>query len=252
MRREAGGVKRNATVQAIEYLHQNDIWVVGGLIVGNPGDTRESIEANLDFARQYVDWPYIQHPTPYPGTPMTRDFEERGLDRQPGDGGVRRDDRGGPERTSFSRRNRVPAMESGTLDETEAFPQGVLARFSLRSWSRERRCSLTHFGAATGNRSSALRMRGKFSRGTRRFGRRRGSICRTPPKEMAPSYRAAHERERCYVPASAALASGLGSTGRPACCQASQPPVKALAFFQPAALSSRATRALVASCFQVQ
>jgi anaerobic magnesium-protoporphyrin IX monomethyl ester cyclase len=26
-----------------------------------------------------VDWPYIQHPTPYPGTPMTRDFAERGL-----------------------------------------------------------------------------------------------------------------------------------------------------------------------------
>ena len=53
--------------------------VVGGLIVGNPSDTRESIEANLAFAREYVDWPYIQHPTPYPGTPMTRDFRERGL-----------------------------------------------------------------------------------------------------------------------------------------------------------------------------
>jgi len=26
-----------------------------------------------------VDWPYIQHPTPYPGTPMTKDFVERGL-----------------------------------------------------------------------------------------------------------------------------------------------------------------------------
>jgi hypothetical protein len=26
-----------------------------------------------------VDWPYIQHPTPYPGTPMTRDFRDRGL-----------------------------------------------------------------------------------------------------------------------------------------------------------------------------
>ena len=53
--------------------------VVGGLIVGNPGDTRESIEANLEFARRYVDWPYIQHPTPYPGTPMTREFRERNL-----------------------------------------------------------------------------------------------------------------------------------------------------------------------------
>jgi anaerobic magnesium-protoporphyrin IX monomethyl ester cyclase len=49
---------------------------VGGLIVGNPDDTRESIEANLAL---YVDWPYIQHPTPYPGTPMTRTLRERGL-----------------------------------------------------------------------------------------------------------------------------------------------------------------------------
>ena len=53
--------------------------VVGGLIVGNPGDTHESIEANLEFARRYVDWPYIQHPTPYPGTPMTKELLERGL-----------------------------------------------------------------------------------------------------------------------------------------------------------------------------
>jgi len=49
------------------------------LIVGNPGDTRESIEANLEFARRYVDWPYIQHPTPYPRTPMTKDFRDQGL-----------------------------------------------------------------------------------------------------------------------------------------------------------------------------
>jgi hypothetical protein len=55
------------------------MYVVGGLIVGNPGDTRESIEINLEFARKYIDWPYIQHPTPYPGTPMTRDFRDRGL-----------------------------------------------------------------------------------------------------------------------------------------------------------------------------
>ena len=44
-----------------------------------PATTRESIEANLAFARTYVDWPYIQHPTPYPGTPMTRDFRDGDL-----------------------------------------------------------------------------------------------------------------------------------------------------------------------------
>ena len=69
----------NATLTAIHYLHRNKMYVVGGLIVGSPDDTLESIEANLDFCRRYVDWPYIQHPTPYPRTPMTEDFRTRGL-----------------------------------------------------------------------------------------------------------------------------------------------------------------------------
>ncbi len=77
--RENGRRTGNATIQAIDYLHQNKMYVVGGLIVGNPDDTLDSIRTNLDFARQYVDWPYIQHPTPYPGTPMTKDFRARNL-----------------------------------------------------------------------------------------------------------------------------------------------------------------------------
>lgn len=77
--REEGKRVGNATLKAIEYLHRNNMYIVGGLIVGNPGDTPESIEANLRFARQYVDWPYIQHPTPYPGTPMTADFRRQQL-----------------------------------------------------------------------------------------------------------------------------------------------------------------------------
>jgi len=79
MARDNGHTAGNATLKAIDYLHRNQMYVVGGLIVGNPGDTRESIEANLEFARRYVDWPYIQHPTPYPGTPMTKDFRKQGL-----------------------------------------------------------------------------------------------------------------------------------------------------------------------------
>jgi radical SAM superfamily enzyme YgiQ (UPF0313 family) len=78
-RREGGKSTGNATVEAIEHLHRHGLFVVGGLIVGSPDDTRQSIDANLAFARQYVDWPYIQHPTPYPGTPMTQAFRERGL-----------------------------------------------------------------------------------------------------------------------------------------------------------------------------
>ena len=78
-RGEQGRNAGNATMKAIEHLHRNKMYVVGGLIVGNPGDTRESVNTNLEFARRYVDWPYIQHPTPYPGTPMTKDFVERNL-----------------------------------------------------------------------------------------------------------------------------------------------------------------------------
>jgi anaerobic magnesium-protoporphyrin IX monomethyl ester cyclase len=77
--REGGRRTGNATIAAIDALHRHGMYVIGGLIVGNPSDTRESIETNIAFARRYVDWPYIQHPTPYPGTPMTRDFEARGM-----------------------------------------------------------------------------------------------------------------------------------------------------------------------------
>jgi anaerobic magnesium-protoporphyrin IX monomethyl ester cyclase len=78
-RRENGGGAGNAAIKAIEYIHQNKMYVIGGLIVGNPGDTRESIQTNLRFAQRYIDWPYIQHPTPYPRTPMTKELREKGL-----------------------------------------------------------------------------------------------------------------------------------------------------------------------------
>jgi radical SAM superfamily enzyme YgiQ (UPF0313 family) len=78
-RRHAGRRTGNATLDAIDILHRHGMFVVGGIIVGNPDDTADAIAANLAFARKHVDWPYIQHPTPYPGTPMTRDFRERNL-----------------------------------------------------------------------------------------------------------------------------------------------------------------------------
>jgi anaerobic magnesium-protoporphyrin IX monomethyl ester cyclase len=78
-RREQGRTVGNASIEAIQHLHRHGMYVVGGLIVGSPDDTRESIETNLEFASRYVDWPYIQHPTPYPRTPMTREFLDRGL-----------------------------------------------------------------------------------------------------------------------------------------------------------------------------
>jgi radical SAM superfamily enzyme YgiQ (UPF0313 family) len=79
VQREGGRSVGSATLTAVDLLHRHGMLVVGGLIVGSPDDTEASIDANLEFAKKYVDWPYIQHPTPYPGTPMTRDFVERGL-----------------------------------------------------------------------------------------------------------------------------------------------------------------------------
>jgi radical SAM superfamily enzyme YgiQ (UPF0313 family) len=77
--RQNGVAVGNASLRAIDFLHRHGMYVVGGLIVGSPDDTAVSIQANLDMARQFVDWPYIQHPTPYPRTPMTHDFRQRGL-----------------------------------------------------------------------------------------------------------------------------------------------------------------------------
>ncbi len=69
----------NASLAAVQHIRGNGMYVVGGLIVGNPSDTQASVEANLEFARRHVDWPYIQHPMPYPGTRMSDDLRRRGL-----------------------------------------------------------------------------------------------------------------------------------------------------------------------------
>ena len=101
--------RKNTSLAAVEALHRHGLLVVGGLIVGNPGDRRESITANLEFARRHVDWPYIQHPTPYPGTPMTRDFQQRGLvtnarpDEYDGTTAVTRGEHLDPEEVEFMR-----------------------------------------------------------------------------------------------------------------------------------------------------
>jgi radical SAM superfamily enzyme YgiQ (UPF0313 family) len=77
--RDRGRTVGNASAAAAALLRRHGMYVVGGLIVGSPDDDRASIEANLAFAERCIDWPYIQHPTPYPGTPMTAEFRRRGL-----------------------------------------------------------------------------------------------------------------------------------------------------------------------------
>src|SRR5258705_12290890 len=48
-------------------------------MVENQRAPRAWTDTILDFVRRYVDVPYIQHPTPYPRTPMTKTFREQGL-----------------------------------------------------------------------------------------------------------------------------------------------------------------------------
>ena len=129
--REQGRRVGNASTAAVEILRKHGMFVIGGLIVGNPDDTAEAIEANLEFARKYVDWPYIQHPTPYPGTPMTRDFVERGLVVNRRVEEYRRNDGGDAEHAPHRGGDRVHAVEGRAMDEASAFSAGASPRSAL-------------------------------------------------------------------------------------------------------------------------
>jgi radical SAM superfamily enzyme YgiQ (UPF0313 family) len=122
VRRANGRQVGNATIEAIEHLHRHGLFVVGGMIVGNPDDTRESIDKNLEFASRYIDWPYIQHPTPYPRTPMTEEFRRRSLIRRRGCRALRRHHCRGALRARLGVRYRVLALAQGTVDQAPSFP----------------------------------------------------------------------------------------------------------------------------------
>jgi radical SAM superfamily enzyme YgiQ (UPF0313 family) len=174
--REHGRRTGNATIAAIDALHRNGMYVVGGLIVGNPGDTRESVEANLEFARRYVDWPYIQHPTPYPGTPMTRDLREQGLIVN--------------ERTEeYDGTTAVVRSEGLSTDEIE-----------FLRWKRERWMKLRHFPTALFSRPGFVMRHGRAML-AHTF---RGSTWRSwmglePERRVFDRYRAIRREERDSV-----------------------------------------------------
>jgi radical SAM superfamily enzyme YgiQ (UPF0313 family) len=136
--REAGKTVGSATWRAVDLLHRHGMFVVGGLIVGSPGDTEASIEANLDFARKYVDWPYIQHPTPYPGTPMTKDFLEKNLivshavEEYDGTTAVVRTEHLDAEQIEFMRWRAERWMKVRHVPAVLAHDPGFVMRFGLR------------------------------------------------------------------------------------------------------------------------
>jgi radical SAM superfamily enzyme YgiQ (UPF0313 family) len=187
--RERGRTVGNAALAAIDVLHRHGMHVVGGLIVGNPGDTRASIEANLEFARQHVDWPYIQHPTPYPGTPMTRDFVDRGLvvnDRV----------------EEYDGTTAVVRSEHLTAEEIE-----------FLRWRAERWMKLRHFGPVLRHSPGFVLRHGlSMLRHTFRGSSWRSVLGLESERAVFARYRALRRAEREYLPD---LDSGAGTAAQP-------------------------------------
>ena len=81
--RDRGRALGNATVQAIEHLHRHGMLVVGGLIVGNPDDTRgldrsqSGLRAPLRRLALYPASDAISTHADDPGVPRTRPHRRR-------------------------------------------------------------------------------------------------------------------------------------------------------------------------------
>jgi anaerobic magnesium-protoporphyrin IX monomethyl ester cyclase len=176
--RGKAGQPGNATQAAVDVLHRNGMYVVGGLIVGNPSDTRESIEVNLEFARRQIDWPYIQHPTPYPGTPMTADFRSRNL--------IVNEDV-----SEYDGTTAVVRSEHLTADEIE-----------FLRWRAERWMKLGHFWPALRhNPWFVLRHGPEMIAHTFRGSSIRSMLGFESARTVFERYRAIRRREREYLPA---------------------------------------------------
>ena len=131
-RRDSGRTVGNATVEAIEHLHRHGMYVVGGLIVGNPDDTRESIEANLDVCPAVHRLAVHPAPDAVPAhaddTRVPRARSDRGRGRR----ALRRHDRCRPKRACAGRRDRVPALAGRAVDEGAAHAGGVSPQPGVR------------------------------------------------------------------------------------------------------------------------
>jgi radical SAM superfamily enzyme YgiQ (UPF0313 family) len=166
----------NASVKAADLIRRHGMYVVGGLIVGNPGDTPQSIEANLDFARRHVDWPYIQHPTPYPGTPMSRDLRARGL-------------------VSHDRVEEYDGTTAVVANETMEAEEMEFLRWRAERWIKVRHMPR----ALTDNPGFVLRHAGRMFAHTFRGCTARTWLGLEHPREAFKRYKAIRERERQYL-----------------------------------------------------
>ena len=208
--RQGGRRIGNASTTAVDILHRHGMLVIGGLIVGNPDDTAEAIDANLTFARKYVDWPYIQHPTPYPGTPMTRDFVERGL---------------------------VVNQRVDEYDGTTAVTRSAhLAAEDIEfmRWKAERWMKVRHLPTAFRHDPGfVLRHGHRMLAHTFRGTTWRSLVGLESTRDVFGRYRVLRAREREYVDWPDPLANQPRDTGRPAVSQAATPPASSLTCVTP-------------------
>ena len=202
--REHGRRTGNASTTAVDILHRHGMLVIGGLIVGNPDDTPDAIAANLAFARKYVDWPYIQHPTPYPGTPMTRDFVERGL---------------------------VVNQRVEEYDGTTAVTRSAhldASEIEFMRWKAERWMKVRHMPRAIRHDPGfVLRHGPQMLAHTFRGTTWRSMVGLESARDVFRRYRAIRERERDYVDWPDPL------SGSPAASHAAMPPASSLTFVNP-------------------
>ncbi|MFQ5957212.1 MAG: B12-binding domain-containing radical SAM protein, partial [Candidatus Brocadiales bacterium] len=71
LRRLKKGNIVNSTRVAVKKLHENDMLVTGGIILGNPEDKEEAIAKNYSFLQELdIDFYADQILTPYPRTPI--------------------------------------------------------------------------------------------------------------------------------------------------------------------------------------
>lgn len=79
MRLKKGNIVNN-TVQAVQYLKENGIFISGGLIIGTPEDDNNSIEDTFKFASDLkVDFIAVQILVPYPKTEIRDELMESNL-----------------------------------------------------------------------------------------------------------------------------------------------------------------------------
>ena len=139
-RRDKGGRVGNASIEAIAPSPSQRHVRRRRPDRRQPGRHAQNRSKPTSSSRgSYIDWPYIQHPTPYPRTPMTRDFRERGLIVDEDVVALRRHHGGRAQRARVGRRDRVPAVARRPLDETEAHAGGAAPQPVVRARERARR-----------------------------------------------------------------------------------------------------------------